>query len=694
MRRKVALQQAADSSDDEEGDFDDDDEEGGWGAAKKNYYADDGSGDAKKKKRKGGSKDKRAAELEEEDAREADEREAARLQREAAARLRASDFALAGEEDEEDEESEEDEEGEGATLGKQQKRSKKGKPAAALQALPRARAAGGGGASAGAAAAAAADAPALAALLSEMKDSLASASRVAGPLLADLREGEKGGSGGGLATRGGISFLEAKNVLLLQYSSLLAFYVALVAEGGRPADHPVVRRLVQARAFLEKARPIDKRLRYQVERLLAASAAAAAAARAAGEGGRERPLAASAAAADDDLAFAPRPGALLPRSGGGGAAAAGDKGDTGDADDGGIYRPPRLSAAPMAGADPTSAAPDPDDPRAASGLRKATREAQHQRRRAARSGFVRELAAELAGAPEELDDIGGGGGGGAGGGDAANSAAALRAKQALAARAAEEEALMTRVALSKDERRRLLSASRSSGLAGGALLDELTEDVAGLVGGEGGENPGAAPGLRGFDAHTVAQRYGGGTAGALGSNAGPSSSAAAALLRSGDALPPSRPGLAERRAAVDASKARAALKRSRREEEEDGGDSGPDGEGFDDDGEYLAVAARSRASKAARKAAFAAPAPHVPLARSDADGPRAITRDVEKNRGLTPHRRKDIKNPRVKGRKRFEKATVRRKGQVRDVAAGAAGAGYGGEATGVRSRLSKSVRFG
>ena len=172
------------------------------------------------------------------------------------------------------------------------------------------------------------------------------------------------------------------------------------------------------------------------------------------------------------------------------------------------------------------------------------------------------------------------------------------------------------------------------------------------------------------------------------------SSSAALLRSSGDALPPSRPGLAERRAAVDASKARAALKRSREEEEFDD-DSGPEqGGDFDDDGEYLAVAARSKATKAARKAAFAAPAPHVPLARSEAAGPRAITRDVEKNRGLTPHRRKDIKNPRVKGRKRFEKATIRRKGQVRDVAAGAAGAGYGGEATGVRSRLSKSVRFG
>ena len=69
-----------------------------------------------------------------------------------------------------------------------------------------------------------------------------------------------------------------------------------------------------------------------------------------------------------------------------------------------------------------------------------------------------------------------------------------------------------------------------------------------------------------------------------------------------------------------------------------------------------------------------------------------MTREVEKNRGLTPHRRKDIKNPRVKGRKRFEKAKVRRGGQV--VAAATPGAAYGGEATGIKARVSKSVRFG
>ena len=61
------------------------------------------------------------------------------------------------------------------------------------------------------------------------------------------------------------------------------------------------------------------------------------------------------------------------------------------------------------------------------------------------------------------------------------------------------------------------------------------------------------------------------------------------------------------------------------------------------------------------------------------------------NRGLTPHRRKDLKNPRVKGRKRFAKAQVRRGGQV--VTAKPPAGPYGGEATGIRSKVSKSTRF-
>lgn len=69
-----------------------------------------------------------------------------------------------------------------------------------------------------------------------------------------------------------------------------------------------------------------------------------------------------------------------------------------------------------------------------------------------------------------------------------------------------------------------------------------------------------------------------------------------------------------------------------------------------------------------------------------------VSTEIEKNRGLTAHRRKDIKNPRKKHRMAFDKAQKRRKGQVPGMRQG--GPGYGGEATGIKSKVSKSRRFG
>ena len=40
------------------------------------------------------------------------------------------------------------------------------------------------------------------------------------------------------------------------------------------ADHPVVAGMVKIRAYLERIRPLDKRLRYQVDKLLAAASLA------------------------------------------------------------------------------------------------------------------------------------------------------------------------------------------------------------------------------------------------------------------------------------------------------------------------------------------------------------------------------------------------------------------------------------
>lgn len=50
---------------------------------------------------------------------------------------------------------------------------------------------------------------------------------------------------------------------------------------------------------------------------------------------------------------------------------------------------------------------------------------------------------------------------------------------------------------------------------------------------------------------------------------------------------------------------------------------------------------------------------------NEEEGKRAITYQMAKNRGLTPYRKKELRNPRVKHKNKYRKALIRRKGAVR-----------------------------
>ena len=56
-----------------------------------------------------------------------------------------------------------------------------------------------------------------------------------GPLLPEVREG-------GRATPQGLSYLEARQLLLLQYASCIVAYLLLKAEGRSVRNHPVIGR--------------------------------------------------------------------------------------------------------------------------------------------------------------------------------------------------------------------------------------------------------------------------------------------------------------------------------------------------------------------------------------------------------------------------------------------------------------------
>lgn len=118
-----------------------------------------------------------------------------------------------------------------------------------------------------------------------------------------------------------------------------------------------------------------------------------------------------------------------------------------------------------------------------------------------------------------------------------------------------------------------------------------------------------------------------------------------------------------------------------------------------EDDYYNLVANKSSAKKAekARIAAEQAAAANglVRIAEDELDGEdgkRAISYAIEKNKGLHGKRKKEVRNPRVKKRKKFEEKK-KRLGSVRQVYKGGEGKGYQGELTGIKGNLVRSVKL-
>lgn len=74
------------------------------------------------------------------------------------------------------------------------------------------------------------------------------------------------------------------------------------------------------------------------------------------------------------------------------------------------------------------------------------------------------------------------------------------------------------------------------------------------------------------------------------------------------------------------------------------------------------------------------------------DGKRAINYQILKNKGLTPKRKKDNRNARVKKRKKYEQAKKKLR-SVRAVYSGGQSGTYEGEKTGIKKNLIRSVKF-
>ncbi|KAJ7288434.1 Sas10 C-terminal domain-containing protein [Mycena rebaudengoi] len=119
-------------------------------------------------------------------------------------------------------------------------------------------------------------------------------------------------------------------------------------------------------------------------------------------------------------------------------------------------------------------------------------------------------------------------------------------------------------------------------------------------------------------------------------------------------------------------------------------------EAEDADGYYELVKRKSKEKKEHKKAEYEAAqeaARRPDFEAPSADGPRSLTRTILANRGLTPHRPKSVRNPRVKKRQKFEKAKRKISSQKAVYKGGLAETGrYDGEKSGI-SKVVKSVRL-
>lgn len=79
----------------------------------------------------------------------------------------------------------------------------------------------------------------------------------------------------------------------------------------------------------------------------------------------------------------------------------------------------------------------------------------------------------------------------------------------------------------------------------------------------------------------------------------------------------------------------------------------------------------------------------------ESSGPRSLTRAILKNKGLTPHRPKSVRNPRVKKRQKYEKAKKKESSRKAIYKGGLAATGgrYDGEKSGI-SKVVKGIRLG
>ncbi|XVF58484.1 hypothetical protein PTKIN_Ptkin07bG0069800 [Pterospermum kingtungense] len=247
----------------------------------------------------------------------------------------------------------------------------------------------------------------------------------------------------------GISYLEAKHLVLLNYCQSLVYYLLRKAKGYSIEGHPLVKTLVEIRLFLEKIRPIDKKLQYQIQKLTRVSSSAT------HQVGSNQ-VSDDPQKTDDPLNYRPNPDTLI------------CKADMMSEDGTGVYRPPKFAPAVVE-----------EDHKMSREERNVLRREKETLRKASRSAYIRGMMDDLEGRPEEFREIIG-----------TESRELSRYMEKMERRAQQEEGLFTRAPVTKKDKKieKHLEKSRN-GLLG--LTDSFYDEIKTLPLGDTGEQPAA-----------------------------------------------------------------------------------------------------------------------------------------------------------------------------------------------------------
>ncbi|KAJ0026222.1 hypothetical protein Pint_08508 [Pistacia integerrima] len=286
------------------------------------------------------------------------------------------------------------------------------------------------------------EAPQLAALLKEMKEGLDAVGSKVQALITKVKENN-------YPTADGLSYLEAKHLLLLNYCQSIVYYLLQKAKGLSVEGHPVVRSLVEIRLFLEKIRPIDKKLQYQIQKLTSARISGSAL----GQLNLREKESDEPQKTEDLLRYRPNPDMLV------------SKIDMEDEDGDSLYKPPKFA--------PTSM----DEDKMSRKERNALRKEKETLRQARQSTYMKELMDNLEGRPEEVRETVG-----------TESRELTRYKERMEERARREEELFTRAPLTKMEKKKMKHLKKSrNGLLG--LTESFFDEIKTLPIEDNGEQP-------------------------------------------------------------------------------------------------------------------------------------------------------------------------------------------------------------